>query len=70
VIFGVIFECTNRFDLWAPEFPKWAYPINHYRWSRFTKDPQHKVGRILFDTPYWRDMLLPGDAAEAAGLTR
>jgi hypothetical protein len=69
VIFGVIFGCTNRFDLWAPEFPNWAYPITHYCWSCFTKNQQHDVGRILFESPYWRDMSLPGDAAEAAGLT-
>jgi hypothetical protein len=62
LIFGVIFSCTNMYDLWAPDFPQWAFPINH--------EQQHEIGLILYETPYWRRMLLPGDAAEAAGLTR
>jgi hypothetical protein len=28
------------------------------------------LGKILNNTQYWRSVLLPGDAAEAAGLTR
>jgi hypothetical protein len=35
-----------------------------------TKDQQHEIGQILYEMHYWRRVLLPGDAAEAAGLTR
>jgi hypothetical protein len=55
---------------WAPDIPKWAYPINHERWFHFTKDQQHEIGRILYETPYCHPMLLPGNATEAAGVTR
>jgi hypothetical protein len=54
---------------WTPDFPQWAFPINHEHWSRFNKEQHHEIGLILYKTPYWRRMLLPGDAAEVADLT-
>jgi hypothetical protein len=53
----------------APESPRWAYPITHEHWSRFNIAEQCVIGKILNNMHYWRSVLLPGDAAEAAGLT-
>jgi hypothetical protein len=71
-IFSGIFCCTGAgLDLLAvPDFPQWAYPITHEHWSRFNIGEQHVIGKILNKTHYWRSVLLPGYAAEAAGLTR
>jgi hypothetical protein len=71
-IFIGIFGCTGAgLDfLVVPDFPRWAYPITHEHWSQFNIGEQHVIGKILNKTHYWRNVLLPGDAAEAAGLTR
>jgi hypothetical protein len=71
VIFSVLFGYTGAgVNLVAPDFPRWAYPITHEHWSTFCRAKQRIVGQILNNTHYWRVMLLPGDAASAAGLTR
>jgi hypothetical protein len=71
-IFSGIFGCTGAgLDLLAvPDFPRWMYPITHEHWSGVNIKEQHVLGKILNIKHYWRYVILPGDAAKAAGLTR
>jgi hypothetical protein len=69
LIFSVLLGYTGPgVNLVAPDFPWWAHPITHEHCSTFCLAKQHIVGQILNNMQYWRGMLLPGDAAFAAGL--